>query len=350
MMKKIFTVSLLLFSLMIEAQTTYYIDPAGNNGNSGSIDSPWLTLNYACANAITPRDVIHVNTGTYTETTQSVLAVGVSIEGTGVTSIIISNISTAHAGTLYLASGTEGTNGNQHISGIYFDGNNRTTYCAIWVRARSNVEIYNCTFINYDKYGVRFHGEVAGNSPSTSVIYATGNSVHNCVITNCANYEHNIGGGADLFMSCQTDFDCYNNIITQSRTAYTNGCGVKTDGWTKGLQIHGNTITGQILSDKEVTDSWDFAIEMWGDYGSITEATHIYKNKIYNWEIDLSGRITQKGSYDYGCSIHDNFIGCLSLPPVNKIGIWLEANTSLSDIYIYNNHITSVALFLLIVL
>ena len=343
MMKKIFTVSLLLFSLMIEAQTTYYIDPAGNNGNSGSIDSPWLTLNYACANAITPGDVIHVNTGTYTETTQSVLAVGVSIEGTGVTSIIISNISTAYAGTLYLASGTEGTNGNQHISGIYFDGNNRTTYCAIWVRARSNVEIYNCTFINYDKYGVRFHGEVAGNSPSTSVIYATGNSVHDCVITNCAYYQHNIGGGANLFMSCQTGFDCYNNIITQSRAAYTNGCGVKTDGWTKGLQIHGNTITGQILSNKEVTDSWDFAIEMWGDIGSVTEGTHIFENNIYNWEIDISRRITQKGSYDYGCSIHDNFIGRVNVPPVPKIGIWLEANTSLDYILIYHNHIKNVA-------
>jgi hypothetical protein len=342
-MKKIFTIFLVFFSLMIEAQTTYYIDPAGNNGNSGSIDSPWLTLTYACANAITSGDIIHVNTGTYTETTQSVLAVGVSIEGAGVTSKIISNITTAYAGTLYLASGTEGTNGNQHISGIYFDGNNRTTYCAIWVRARSNVEIYNCTFINYDKYGVRFHGEIAGSSPSTSVIYATGNSVHDCVITNCAYYQHNIGGGADVFMSCQTGFDCYNNIITQSRPAYTNGCGVKTDGWTKGLQIHGNTITGQILSNKEVTDSWDFAIEMWGDFGSVTEGTHIYENNIYNWEIDISGRITQKGSYDYGCSIHDNFIGCINVPPVPKIGIWLEANTSLDYILIYHNHIKNVA-------
>ena len=344
-MKKIFAVFLLFVytSLMIQAQTTYYIDPAGSDATgNGTSGNPWKSLYKACVTVKSPGDVIHVNAGTYTETTQSVLAIGVSIEGTGATSIIISNITTAHAGTLYLASGKEGTNGNQHISGIYFDGNNRTTYCAIWVLARSNVEISNCTFINYDKYGIRFHGEVAGNSPSTNLTYATGNSVHDCVITNCAYYQHNVGGGADLLMSCQTGFDCYNNIITQSRTAYTNGCGIKTGGWTRGLQIHGNTLTGQILSDKEVPDSWDFAIEMWGDHGSVTEGTHIYDNKIYNWEIDIAGRITKKGDYDYGCSIHDNFIGCLSLPPVNKIGIWLEANTSLSDIYIYNNHIKNV--------
>src|SRR5664280_2669437 len=261
--------------------TTYYISPSGSDSNNGSSSSPWKTLAYACSKASSPGDIIHVNAGTYTVTSQITLPVGISIEGDGMSKTnIISNISTAYAATFDLESSSEGTNGNQHISGIYFDGYSQTTYCPIWVSARSNVSVYNCTFINYAKYGLQFSGEVRGHSPSTSVNYATGNSVHDCVITNCAYYQSGIGGGADVYMDCQTGFLCYNNTITQSRTTYTNGCGVKTNGWTRGLKIYNNTITGDINSDKNVTDSWDFAIELWGDIGSITEGKEIYNKKI----------------------------------------------------------------------
>lgn len=332
---------IILFCLLsnIIGATTYYISPTGSDSNSGSSSSPWKTLAYACSKVTTPGDVIHVSAGKYTETSQGVLAVGVSVEGEGRSNTFItSNITDANAGTLYLASGTENTNGNQHISGIYFDGNNMTTYCAIWVRARGNVEISNCTFINYAKYGVRFHGEVSGKSPSTSVNYATGNSFHDNIATNNAYYEHGIGGGANVMITCQTGFLCYNNTISQSRATYTNGCGVKTEGWTRGFKIYNNTITCDINSDKNVTDSWDFAIECWGDVGSVSEGIEIYGNTLYNGEIDLAGRVTQKGSYAFGASIHDNYIGGSSFPTVNKIGIILEANTSLSDILIYKNH------------
>jgi hypothetical protein len=326
--------------------TTYYIATAANGGSDShtpsqalSPSTPWLTLAHACANT-TYGNIIHVTAGSYTLTSQVVLPVGVSIEGDGMsTTTMLCNISTSYAGAIYIAAGSEGTNGNQHISGIYFDGNSETTYCAMWVWATSNVSVYNCTFINFANYGLRFHGYINGGSPSTSVNYAINNSVHDCVITNCAYYQHGVGGGADIYMDCQTGFLCHDNTITQSRTAYTNGCGVKTNGWTRGLQIYNNTITGQLLSDKNVTDSWDFAIEMWGDYGSVAEGIHIYNNNIYNWEIDISGRVTQKGSYAYGCSIHDNFISSTSFCPYLKIGIILEANISLDSIWIYHNHI-----------
>ncbi len=321
--------------------TTYYIDPSGNNSNNGSSGSPWQTLAYACSKVTVSGDIIHINAGTYTVSSQISVPVGVSIEGEGMDATTI--ISTVTGGsTLYLASSSENTNGNQHISGIYFNGNNRTTPLAIMVYARGNISIYNNTFINYDQYGVRFEGG-AGGARSTSVTYSTGNSFHDNVVTNCAYYSTGVGGGAALLISCQTGFLCYNNTVTQSRTTYTNGCGIKTGGWTKGFKIYNNTLTGDINSDKGHADSWDFAIEMWGDVGSITEGTEIYGNNIYNWEIDISGRITQKGSYDYGCSIHDNFIGCVNVPPVPKIGIWLEANTSLDYILIYKNHIKNVS-------
>jgi uncharacterized repeat protein (TIGR02059 family) len=321
--------------------TTYYIDPSGNNSNNGSSVSPWQTLAFACSKVTVSGDIIHVNAGTYTISSQISVPVGVSIEGEGMaTTTIISAVTGSSSPTLSLVSSTDNTNGNQHISGIYFNGNNRTTYCAIFVRARSNVSIYDCTFINYDQFGIRFE---PASTRSTSITYATGNSVHDCVITNCAYYASGNGGGAALLIACQTGFLCYNNSVTQSRTTYTNGCGIKTAGWTKGFKIYNNTLTGDINSDKTHADSWDFAIEMWGDVGSVTEGTEIYGNNIYNWEIDIAGRITQKGSYDYGCSIHDNFIGCINLPSVFKGGIILEANTSLDYILIYHNHIKNVA-------
>src|ERR1035437_11110279 len=95
-MKKFLTILFLFFSLASGA-TTYYIDPAGSNANTGAIGSPWLTLTYACTQAVTPGDIIHVNAGTYTEVTQSKLTVGVSIEGVGVTSIIKSHIKIGRA-------------------------------------------------------------------------------------------------------------------------------------------------------------------------------------------------------------------------------------------------------------
>jgi len=338
-MKNLLIFLFLVISINSNA-THYYISTSGSNSNNGSIGSPWASLSYACSRSVSG-DVIHLTAGTYTESTQCVLPAGVSVEGAGTAkTTIIANVGATSL--LYLASASQGTNGNQHISGIYFNGNSQNTHCAVQVYARSNVSIYNCTFINFDKYGLIFHGYVNGQSPSTSVTYATGNSVYDCVITNCAYYSEGVGGGANIFMTTQTGFECHNNTITQSRTVYTNGCGIKTGGWTKGLQIHDNRLTGQIQSDKEVRGSWDFAIETWGDVGSITEGVHIYNNTILNWEIDIAGRVTQKGSYAYGVSIHDNFIGCESLPSVNKIGIWLEANTSLEDILIYNNHIKNV--------
>src|SRR5664279_4724355 len=108
----------------------------------------------ACSKATASGDIIHVNTGTYTETNQCVLAVGVSIEGNGVTSHIISKVVFTRSGDLSGAaitcsSASEGTNGNQHISNIKLDGdyyagttnsNSATGNAGILVQRRSNVK------------------------------------------------------------------------------------------------------------------------------------------------------------------------------------------------------------------
>ncbi|MFA5974297.1 MAG: hypothetical protein WC780_18255, partial [Lentimicrobiaceae bacterium] len=85
---KLLAIIFTFFSFAVQA-TTYYISPNGSNSSNGDITHPWQTLSYACAHVTNPGDIIHVNAGTYNETAQSNLAIGISIEGEGSTVSII---------------------------------------------------------------------------------------------------------------------------------------------------------------------------------------------------------------------------------------------------------------------
>ena len=91
-MKLLFSLILVLF-LQNSFAETYYISPAGNDETgTGSQRNPWKTL-YKAASAVTKAgNTIHVKAGIYIETRQIALAVGVSIEGEGVSSVIKSSL------------------------------------------------------------------------------------------------------------------------------------------------------------------------------------------------------------------------------------------------------------------
>ena len=329
-MKIILTAFLLFVNLMIQAQTTYYIDPAGNNDNNGSISSPWLTLTYACAHAINSGDVIHINAGTYTETVQSVLAVGVSIEGTGVTSVIRSQVG-GSSFTISLFSSAEGTNGNQHISNIKMDGNALVAYGAIRVINRSNVEIFNCTLVDFNYFGVQY---VNGNGRPSK--YATGNKFHDNTVTNCSAYIGTYPGGdskGSLFIGGQDGLLIYNNTITQNRAGGANGNIIDAvEGYLKNVKVYNNTMSKTFAS--RVT--WDFAIELWNCLGGI----EIYKNVI-NGSIDVAGPNNNKGSSTYSVWIHDNIIGQATLLAFENIrGILIESTST--DVIVERNYIKNV--------
>ena len=146
-MKLFFTFLLFLFFCNAFA-TTFYINQNGNDeiGN-GSISNPWKTLFKATATVTKPGDIIHVTAGTYTEIIRSHLAVGVSIEGEGATSIIQSTLTETFV-AIIIARSDEGVDGNQHISNIKLDGNKQTTSWAIEIRGRKNVSIHDCIIVN----------------------------------------------------------------------------------------------------------------------------------------------------------------------------------------------------------
>src|ERR1035437_986281 len=329
-MKKFLTILFLFFSLASSA-TTYYIDPAGSNANTGAIGSPWLTLTYACAHT-TSGDIIHVNAGTYIETVQSLLAVGVSIEGVGVTSIIKSHISTAGTFTILDSSTSQGTAGNQHISGIKMDGDALTGWAAIRIYQRSNVQIYNCTFVDFQIYGVGFWG-----------FPATGNAFHDNIITNCSGVI-NPGNrySAEFYYALGVDGQegmlIYNNTLTQtSRTLGQNGFLIKgVMGYNRGVKIYNNTLDRGNQGD--ISSSWDFAIELWDCRGGF----EIYNNQIKG-SIDIGGYNTVKElSYTYSVYIHNNTIGQDSVH-VSEAYVGVDFEQNVSDAIVDSNLIQNVS-------
>jgi hypothetical protein len=338
-MKKVFTIFLLFATLIIQAQTTYYIDPAGNNANPGTISSPWLTLTYACAHAITLGDIIHVNQGTYNETSQSVLRVGVSIVGEGNTSIIKSKVTTLNDFTILMSSPAEGTNGNQSISYIRMEGG-MTAYGAIYVAARSNVEIHYCEFEDFFDYGVIFSGQLL-RTDGEPKIYANGNKFHDNKVTNCADYNGagKFGDGlGNLGLGGQQDMLIYNNtMIQKDRGKDANGYVIKfvNDGFIKGVKIYDNTI----IKPPYDNSTWDFAIELWHYRGGV----EIYNNNIQG-SIDIGGNAyggksisaNDAGGYGFAIKIHDNIIGQSTMNVYEESGINPERGIT-GGVYIYNN-------------
>jgi nicotinamide mononucleotide transporter len=327
-MKSFFTFALILLFHLCSA-TTYYISPNGNDqSGNGTAGNPWRSLYKATASVKTPGDIIHVNAGTYMETVRCMLAVGVSIEGEGLTSVIQSTFSEQFV-AIIIATSPEGTDGNQHISNLKLDGNKRKTSWAIEIRGRKNVSIHDCTISDFEESGVYWGGR-NDNDPAAPSIYATGNSFYNNILTNCAKYD-GYGRGC-LVIGGQQGMLIYNNTISQTgRAKGTNGWPIKycNDGFLKGCKIYNNKIT------KEAYDgvTWDFAIELFNESG-----LEIYNNTITG-SIDLNYQT--KGEYPYSVYIHDNIIGPASLQPKVETGITMEFDTE--NAIIENNRLQNLA-------
>jgi hypothetical protein len=338
---------ILLFPLLAISLTvsgaTYYISPRGSDSNSGSSSAPWKTLAYACSKATATGDIIHVNAGTYLETNQCVLAVGVSIEGDGVTSYIKSHYASIRSGrgisgaAINLTSASQGTNGNQHISFIKLDGDSQTgtsdgstAFVGILVRMRSNVKIYNCIIVNFFTAGIAFHGSAPYQQPST---YATGNELYNCTMQNCSSVSDvNWGGAAMIEIGGQDGLLIHNNILTQ--TGVTNGYGDVLIGvyYNKGLKYYNN----KSYKPDDNDGNWNFHIEMWNTDGGF----EVHNNEFWGGDtgIDIAGVWNKKGSYAYSWYIHDNlFAGTPVVSGNGKYCIDME-NKSVLDIWIYRNH------------
>jgi hypothetical protein len=315
----------------------YYISPSGSDSSSrdGSASSPWKTLAYACSRVTTSGSIIHINAGTYTETSACNLAVGVSIEGDSkATSIIRSSVGTSSSTyTILLSSSASNTNGAQHISNIRLESTNAySAYAAIGVFKRGNVEIYNCDIVNFREHGIVLHnGEQSG-------VYASGNRIHDCVITNSGMYvgTYNAADGdsrGSIDILSQSDLLIYNNIVTVNRPDGKNGnCIDGVEGYLKNVKIYDNTLHKTFVPGT----TWDFAIEFWNVEGGL----EIYNNDIIG-SIDIC-KSPNKGTSSYVAWLHDNTLGQNALMASESTrGIDLEYNDN--DIIIERNYIKNTA-------
>ena len=307
---KVILLIISLFLCGITNATTYYISPTGNDATgNGSAANPWKTLFKATSTVTGTGDIIHVNAGTYTETQTCNLAIGVSIEGDGMnTSIVKSSVSGQWSAFLMLESQTNGTNGNQSISNITFDGQyvsetNYKTWMGIWVVARNNVEIHHTKIINFYNSAVIFDGNTV-TDPVTEPFYATGNSFHDCIALNSARIFGTSGSGI-LAIGGQNGMQIHHNTIIQDqRPNFRNGWPIKLwdNGWLKGCRINNNILTKApyVGSYPGENGDWDFAIEFFNIRGLEID------NNTIQGSIDLN--YNYKGTYAYSAWIHHNNI------------------------------------------
>ena len=325
MKKLLFLLSIIFWTNFVHA-TTYYISASGNNANAGTIGAPWRTLAYACANT-SSGDIIHVTAGNYTESASCVLAVGVSIEGVGLTSHITSTVT---GNAIAVLTGSGGTNGNQHISGIWLDGSNWTAYVGINVN-RNNVAIYNCTVENFRNDGIKF----IGNPPTN---YITGCALYNCILND--NSSRSTGQGS-LVATGFNGISIYSNTFDQTgRSPGSNGntFSQTTGFYNKAFKFY-NNISNRLPDEGS---EWSFHLELWDCQGGY----EIYNNEFHggSQQIDFGGNNVTKGSYAYGADVHDNLFQfdspITTAPAYQDIGVNVEGNCEY--IIIRNNHFKNV--------
>jgi hypothetical protein len=333
-LKYIFTGAALLFLFVQNVNAAiFYISTTGNDitGN-GTISNPWKTLYKATSTVVNANDIIRVNAGVYTETMQCFLAPGVSIEGDGVTSVLKSTL-TADFIPLLSAISPEGTNGNQHISNLKFDGQNLSTFWGINVAGRSNVSIHDITMVDFKDRGILFNGR-NDNIDAPPSIYARGNSIYNSTILNSAAYNtpNGIYGRGAINIGGQDGMLIYNNIIIQNqRPNGFNGWPIKylNNGYLKGVKIYNNTLT-KIPSTSTFggENGWDFAVELFNVQG-----LEIYNNTIQG-SLDFNYQ-DNRGVYPYSIYIHNNTISQTGLSAFRESGIIIEF--SVDGLIVENN-------------
>lgn len=318
---------------------TYFVSTAGNDfSGNGSASNPWKTLYKALTTVTTPGNTIHVKAGEYIETVQISLAPGVNLEGEGINTIIKTTINKDWGELLSLRS-PEGTNGNQQISFLKFDGQNLSTFWGIVIAGRSNVSIHDCSIVDFSDRGVIFAGR-SDNQDAAPEIFATGNTFYNNIVNNCAAYNTNTGkyGRGCLNIGGQDGMLIYNNTITQNqRPVGYNGFAIKycNDGYLKGIKIYNNKIIKAPFMGKFGGDEgWDFAMEFWNVLGGM----EIYGNNIQG-AVDFVK--TSKETYDFSVWFHNNTLGQQVLNKHFESGLIFEFYTD--AVIIENNVFNKIA-------
>lgn len=295
----------LLLSCFCFGQNNYYVSTTGNNTNSGSLASPWKTIQYAL-NQLPANSILNVFSGTYTEkisipisniTLKNQSATLPIIDATGLmgqdaiieiankSNVTIdglelqNNIRLDAQGILIEGSGANNTIKNCKIHDIHFSSNanaavkETTNAQGIIVYGTSgttaitnlkiqNNELYNCR-LGYSE-GIAVNGNVDGFEISNNNVHnltnigidiighegtasandqARNGLVKNNIAHHCVSPYATSGG---IYI------DGGKNIIVENNTSYHNGYGIEVGCENKGKTTDAITIRNNIFYDNEV--------------------------------------------------------------------------------------------------
>ena len=351
--------ALLLMSNLCFGQSNYYVSPTGNNTASGSVNTPWKTIQYGLGKLNT-NDTLNVFTGIYTEKINIpkngiylrnyagnkpvIDATGITVQNPIVSISSKSNVTVTGfelknniqkdaQGILVDGAGANITikncivhdihfssnvnaavNANTNAQGIIVYGSNATT--AITNLIISNNELYNCR-LGYSE-GLAVNGNVdgflvadnqvhdltnigidvighEGTSSNAANDQARNGTVRNNTIHHCISLYATSGG---LYV------DGGKNVVLEKNTSYHNGYGIEV-----GCENGGTTTDAIIVRENLFYDNQVAAIALGGyDYptsGKVTNSA-ILSNTCYFNDYSNSGNGELYLSYSEGTRIENN--------------------------------------------
>jgi len=277
----------------------YYLSPTGSDSNTGSITSPWFTLNKAWT-VLEAGDIVYMRGGTYTYTSQQYLS---GVNGTSVDTIKIYNYPEELPIITRGGTWTKGGSGDPSIAraGIYFSGNyvhwkeiEITGFTQddayVWSPFRAQ-DFNNCLFekIDFNTNGgpVYLTGTSTGNLFLNCDAYEQYDPLTSYGNADGFNLESTPLGSTNTFRGCRAwnnsddGFDYYSAegmIITEDCWAWGNGfrenrSTVGGDGC--GIKLGGASGTSLI---RKVTNCLSFKNAAWG----FTENEALCNMEIYN--------------------------------------------------------------------
>lgn len=300
-----------------------YVSVYGDDSNgSGTLEAPYASVHQAASIAV-PGDTIKVGAGVFVFTEPAYIPVGVSLEGEGEDTIFTSDSLTRTdiGGGIALVQLHSEENpkayGNQHISHITFDGQQKAAW-AIDIANRHNVSVHDCRIVNFCETGVGWHAtdlsrlSIEDTNPDISAVngtFVTGGRFYCNYLRDNTRFADGWGRGS-LFICGLSDFAIYDNIMIEDvRTSPTGTRGVPLkawyySGWMRNIRIHGNDIR-RLGSASHSSDGsgWDFAIEIAAPYTGL-EISYNH----FTGSVDLNGGFTAMDGivYDFSAWIHHN--------------------------------------------
>ncbi|MCX6312333.1 MAG: right-handed parallel beta-helix repeat-containing protein [Bacteroidetes bacterium] len=297
-----------LITTCVSAQTQFYVSPAGNNGNAGSLLQPWQTVQHALDNAI-PGCTINLMGGTYFENAV------VSISGNASNPITLKNYN------------------NQNV---VIDGSASIGGPLLYIGGKNYFIVSGIEFSNYaqnDAQGIL----VDGNCDHITI---TDNKIHDIHFSSNANDIPNANTNSQPIIVYGNDA---NNAITNLIISGNEIYNCRT-GFSEALAVNGN-VDGFEIYGNRIHDNANIGIDIIGHEGtSSNPVTDQARNGNVSWNKtwnNVSAYATSAGIYVDGgvnCIIENN----IAYGNGSGIEIGCEAiGKSASNITVRNNLIYS---------